>query len=94
MRHLVVIDSHSVMGATLLEGTHDGIALGGHPTVDCTKIDDTGPYLACTRDLTNEGSSRRSQQLLIPHTAIAYVWSYAREEERPMGFALRGTAGG
>lgn len=86
MRYIVVLDTNTQVGRAYAEGVNDGETTQGLPIIDCSLIDETGPYLSCTRN------SRRTegldQSLWIPHFAVAYIVGYAQEDQRPIGFGL------
>lgn len=86
MRYVVVLDTNTHAGRVYKDGVNDGETTQGLPIIDCSEIDEMGPYLRCTRN------SRRTdgldQSLWIPHHAVAYVVGYALEDRRPVGFSL------
>jgi len=84
MRYVVILDPNTHAGRAYAEGVNDGTTTQDLPIIDCSEIDESGPYLLCTRN------SRRTdgldQTLWIPHHAVAYVVGYAKEDGRPAGF--------
>ena len=84
MRFLVALDPRSHIGNAYLNGNNDGTTIDGCPVIDCSSIDSSGVYFSCTRDTKSQGGS--NQELLIPHQAIAYCLTYAKQADRPIGF--------
>lgn len=87
MKYLVTLDRNSVVGATYANGNNDGYCTDGdinHPVLDCLEVDLTGYFAYLKRDLSRQGKA--FQGVHIPHSAIAFVLSYAVGEPRPIGF--------
>lgn len=72
MKHLVVLDARSVVGAAYKAGDNDGLA-HSHPFLTCTELDCSHPvYLLATRAYQHQGKLYE-QKLRIPHGCVAYT---------------------
>jgi hypothetical protein len=91
MRYLVVLDSRTTMGRHFLaDKNNDGMAGDAdskQPALDCPKVDPSNfHYLIVTREIRHGGGT---QELYIPHSAVAYVVCYEDKGPKPMGFLPR-----
>ncbi len=85
MKYLVYLDPASLIGKAY-SADHDGGPEEPLPVLNCSALDDKGPFLLATRDLSSRKKSH--QTLLIPYGAVAFVLVYSEKKKLPPRFAL------
>ncbi|NJC36409.1 hypothetical protein GGR60_000899 [Xanthomonas arboricola] len=99
MKFVVVLEPTSAIGRSFIASrSADGMHLDEYPFIECSELSVDGPYLFCARGddpgkprMSRTSRTPRYSEFRIPHSAVAFVFHFAKEADRPVGFAIEET---